>query len=417
MSVSAMYVIAELTVAASLAVLVVGLTRKPLRRFAGAQVGYLLWLLVPASALVVSLPAPSQSLEAASLTIPRLVLNALPSDVSSGNYFHAGADYAMVGVVVWVSGCMLMLAFMVGRQRAFIHSLRDVTAAEDGTYRSASVFGPVLVGIWRPRIVLPIDFETRYTPEERVFVLAHEEAHKKRFDVLVNAIATIWLCLFWFNPLMYWAMARLRFDQELACDAAVIAESDTGRRRYAEALLKTQLAADSAWRMPVGCHWQSSHPLKERVAMLKHPLPGFLRRLSGVVLASVLITSGSYVAWAAQPEPGNAREQQQENPQIAISADRVSTLENGDIEYSGNVIVKSKSTDGAPQVMVTPGSINHRPDGSIVLEGAVRFLFADRVLKTDRAVVEKDGTIRMDSARASQTSESNQKAAGERILY
>ena len=406
MSVSPMYLIAELAVAAGLAILVVGVTRKPLRRFAGAQVGYLLWLLVPASALVVLLPAPSQSLAAAGLAFPHLVLSALPSAVSSANNVHAGADYATLGLVVWASGCVLMLAFMVRRQRAFIHSLRNLTAAEDGTYRSASVIGPVLVGIWRPRIVLPIEFENLYTPEERAFVLAHEEAHRKRFDLLVNAIATVWLCLFWFNPLMYWAIARLRFDQELACDAAVFVASDLGRRRYAEALLKTQLAADSAWRMPVGCHWQSSHPLKERVAMLKHPLPGFFRRLSGVVLACVLITSGSYVVWAAQPELENARVQQPENPQIAISADRVSTLENGDVDYSGNVIVSSKSADPAPQVFVEPGSIINKPDGSIVLEGAVRFLFAGRVLKTDRAIVEKDGTIRMDSARVSQAAKS-----------
>lgn len=406
MSVSPMYVIAELTVAASLAIFVVGLTRKPLRRFAGAQVGYLLWLLVPASALVVSLPAPSQSLEAASLTFPRLVLSAFPSATSSENYVYAGADYATVGVVVWASGCVLIFAFMVRRQRAFIRSLRNVTAAQDGTYRSASVIGPVLVGIWRPRIVLPIDFENMYTPEERTLVLAHEEAHKKRFDVLVNGIATIWLCLFWFNPLMYWAIARLRFDQELACDAAVFVESDTGRRRYAEALLKTQLAADSAWRMPIGCHWQSSHPLKERVAMLKHPLPGFSRRLSGIVLTSVLITSGSYVVWAAQPEPGDSGEQHQEDPQIEFSADRVSTLENGDIDYSGNVIIRSKSTD-QPRVTINPGTIDNRPDGSTVAVGAVRISFAGLVLKTDRAIVEKDGTIRMDSARALQTLESH----------
>jgi beta-lactamase regulating signal transducer with metallopeptidase domain len=406
MSVGPMYVIAELTVAASLATIVVGLTRKPLRHFAGAQVGYLLWLLVPASALVVSLPAPTQSLEAASLIFPRLVLGAFPSAMSSENYVHAGADYAVVGVIVWASGSVLMLAFMVTRQTAFIHSLRNVTAAEDGTYRSASVTGPVLVGIWRPRIVLPIDFEIRYTPEERTFVLAHEEAHKKRFDVLVNAIATVWLCLFWFNPLMYWAIARLRFDQELACDAAVFAASDTGRRRYAQALLKTQLAADSAWRMPIGCHWQSSHPLKERVAMLKRPLPRFPRRLFGVVLTSVLVTSGSYVVWAAQPEPGNAREQQLEDVQLAISADRVSMLENGDIDYSGNVFIRSQTTDRAPRVTLTPGTINHRPDGSTVLGGAVQFFFADRVLRTDRAIIEKDGTIRMDSVRVSPISKS-----------
>jgi hypothetical protein len=96
--------------------------------------------------------------------------------------------------------------------------------------------------------------------------------------------------------------------------------------------------------------------------MLKRPLPGFSRRLSGFVLTSVLITSGSYVLWAAQPEQVSAREQQQEDPQIAISADRVNW--NGDIDYSGNVIIRSNSTDRAPQVFIEPDYIT--PDGSMV---------------------------------------------------
>jgi bla regulator protein blaR1 len=397
MDVSPMYMIVEPTVAVSLAIAVVGLARKPLRRIGGARVAYLLWLLVPASALVVSLPAPSRLPEAGSVTIPRLNFDALSHSATIGNYVPVGGDLASLGMSVWAMGCLLMLAFMIFRQRAFMRSLRDVTPAADGTYRSASVIGPVLVGIWRPRVVLPVDFETRYSPEERAFVLAHEEAHKKRFDVLVNAIATVWLCVSWFNPLMYWAVARLRFDQELACDAAVLAESDAGRRRYAEALLKTQLATESAWRMPIGCHWQSGHPLSERVAMLKHPLPGVSRRLTGVLLTAVMITSGSYVAWAAQPAPVD--------PSYEISADHVSILENGDIDYSGNVIVRLKSMNRAPQVTVTPGNIEMRPDGSSVLEGIVRFLFSGgRLIETRRAILEKDGTIRMDSARASLTS-------------
>jgi hypothetical protein len=67
-------------------------------------------------------------------------------------------------------------------------------------------------------------------------------------------------------------------------------------------LLKTQLANESAWRMPVGCHWQSTHPLKERVAMLKYPSPGRARRLSGIAVALALTLVGSYAVWAFQPD-------------------------------------------------------------------------------------------------------------------
>jgi bla regulator protein BlaR1 len=54
--------------------------------------------------------------------------------------------------------------------------------------------------------------------------------------------------------------------------------------------------------MPVGCYWQSVHPLKERVAMLKRPLPGFRRRIVGIAFALLLTASGGYAVWAAQPQ-------------------------------------------------------------------------------------------------------------------
>jgi len=150
--------------------------------------------------------------------------------------------------------------------------------------------------------VVPTDFESRYTIEERTLVVAHERAHLARRDAAINICAAGWLCLSWFHPLMYWAMGRLRFDQELACDAMVIAGLKSGRRLYADALLKTQLANESAWRMPAGCHWQSTHPLKERVAMLKYPSPGPARRMGGIGFTVALTIAGSYAAWAAQSQ-------------------------------------------------------------------------------------------------------------------
>jgi hypothetical protein len=108
--------------------------------------------------------------------------------------------------------------------------------------------------------------------------------------------------LSWFNPLMHWAIGWFRFDQELACDALVLASTGTARRRYAGALLKTQLAADSLTAaVPAGCHWQSIHPLTQRIAALKRPLPGTLRRWLGTALVCTLISSGSYAAWAVRP--------------------------------------------------------------------------------------------------------------------
>ena len=287
----------ELTIAASIAVVLIALLRGPLRRIAGARAAYGLWLMLPLSTLTVLLPTPPHPIAPVVGVMPVL---------------PAGADSAnneTVAFAIWVAGVIVMLAIAVRRQRAFVRSLGKLSRLPNGTYRSAGAREPMVVGALRPRVIVPADFELRYTRDERELVLAHERAHVNRGDALINAIATGWLCLSWFNPLMHRAIGWFRFDQELACDALVLAATGTARRRYADALLKTQLAADSIGAaVPAGCHWQSTHPLTQRIAALKRPLPGTIRRWFGMALVLSLVSSGCYAAWAARPQVQAAAE-------------------------------------------------------------------------------------------------------------
>jgi TonB family protein len=155
-----------------------------------------------------------------------------------------------------------------------------------------------VAGLLRPRILLPEDFERRYTPHEQALVLAHERLHLLRGDVAAQAAASALRCLFWFHPLVHAAASAFRFDQELACDADVLARFPGSRRAYGDAMLKTQLAGAG---LPIGCHWQSNHPLKERLSMLKQPKPGALRRNAGRGLVALVLALGTYAAWATQP--------------------------------------------------------------------------------------------------------------------
>jgi beta-lactamase regulating signal transducer with metallopeptidase domain len=300
MSSSAVHSLIIATAASSIAIVLVGVLRKPLRFAVGARAAYWQWLLVPASVLAALLPAPIHSV--------RLVADSLPSPVSAAlssvlvSVSATGAsDSNATGLAIWLLGASGMLLWFVRSQAVFVRSLGKLMPDSAGIHRSSAIVAPLLLGVWRARIVVPTDFESHYTAEERSLVLAHERAHQVRHDAAINLFATVCLCLAWFNPLMYWAMGRLRFDQELACDALVVAGSKSRRRLYADALLKTQLANDAAWRMPVGCHWQSTHPLKERVAMLKYPSPGLARRLGGIGFTVALTMLGSYAVWAAQP--------------------------------------------------------------------------------------------------------------------
>jgi bla regulator protein BlaR1 len=283
--------LAEVSIASSAAIVTVGVLRKPIRRMAGARVAYWSWIAVPASLLALWLPLPSPATGAMTHSFAISVIRAgQPASVTASAGLSSGAYPATV-LALWVCGVLLMTLWLMHRQHAFMRSLGPLTRAADGPLRSDRIAAPMLIGVWRPRIVLPADFEARYPEEDRGLMLAHERAHLQRCDILVNSVTAASSCLLWFNPLIYWAASRVRFDQELACDAVVLARSEASRKRYADALLKAQLVSDSTRWVPVGCHWRSGHPLKERITMLRLASPGFSRRLCGVAFNAVLIAS------------------------------------------------------------------------------------------------------------------------------
>jgi hypothetical protein len=162
------------------------------------------------------------------------------------------------------------------------------------------VAGPAVVGFVRPRIVTPADFERRFTTREQAVVLAHERAHIRRQDARANALVATARCLCWFNPFIHVAAFLMRIDQELACDATVVARHPKARRPYAEAMLKAEFADRP---LPLGCFWPAGteHPLTERIAMLKLNRPSPLNRLAGGAALVVLCGGSGLAAWASQP--------------------------------------------------------------------------------------------------------------------
>ena len=292
--------LAEATLAGSAAVLVVLALRRPLRNAFGATVAYAAWALVPAAAVAVALPAATVTVTpapAATLVSTTLApLAALP--------VAAAFDPAPWLLGAWLAGALVMALRMGRQQRAFRRGLGRLRTRTDGLQQAETVAGlPAALGVLRPAIVVPVDFDSRYSDEERALMQAHERSHIVHGDLHLNALVAGLRCLFWFNPLLHYAVRHFRHDQELACDQRVIARHPHGRRAYGEAMVKTQLASQP---LPLGCHWgafdhASSHPLTERIAMLKQPFPTAARWIGGGTLVVVLALGVGFAAWSAQP--------------------------------------------------------------------------------------------------------------------
>lgn len=290
-------ILVRLSVVGSAGILLVGVLRAPARRVAGAEAAYWIWLLVPGILIAVLLPRAPSCLCGPESYVSPLVIRGIVAPLELAPHVEV-SHHAWVLTVAWVIGACGALAYFARCQQLLRRSLGQLQRRSDGSYSSRRAKQPMLIGAWRPRIVLPHDFETRYSESERAVILAHERAHVRRRDALTNGIALGLACLFWFNPAAYWAWNCFRFDQEIACDAAVLRATRVSRRRYAHALAKTQL---TTW-MAIAFGWRRRHPLIERVAMLRQRTPSRKQQLVGYAFALILMLSGTYVVWAARPE-------------------------------------------------------------------------------------------------------------------
>ncbi len=307
---------------ASVAMLVVMILRTPIRRAFGASAAYALWLLAPAAALASFLPARRivVGIPDAIGTGTALMEQGPPAGVRaalepSTAWIASMADaFAPVMIGVWALGCVVSLAMiLIGYRRLSTGiRLRPLSGEVDVFQAYATGVGPAVIGVLRPRIVVPADFDQRFNAQERALILAHERAHLAAFDVQINALAALALCVGWFNPLFHIARRLLRVDQELACDERVMGSHFRQRRAYADAMLRTQ----SSRTIALGCAWSpfGESSIRERLAMLARPQVSGLRRALAVPLCAGLMLAACMVAAAAQPprvvQEGSAEEVQ-----------------------------------------------------------------------------------------------------------
>jgi hypothetical protein len=102
--------------------------------------------------------------------------------------------------------------------------------------RSSAVSVPTAIGFFRPAILIPDWVLRDLSAEELKVVLLHEFAHLRRFDDWTNLAQKLVRTVFFFHPAVWWIERRLSLEREMACDEAVLAETENPRA-YAECLV------------------------------------------------------------------------------------------------------------------------------------------------------------------------------------
>jgi beta-lactamase regulating signal transducer with metallopeptidase domain len=102
-------------------------------------------------------------------------------------------------------------------------------------FKSGLVKAPVVIGWFRPIILLPASVLTGLSPAQLEFVLAHELAHLRRYDYWVNLFQVAVETLLFYHPAVWWVSHCIREEREHCCDELAVAVCGN-RMGYASAL-------------------------------------------------------------------------------------------------------------------------------------------------------------------------------------
>lgn len=286
------------------------------------------------SAAAQALPAPQAAAPAAQLPgVPQLVC------------------------VLWVLGAAGLFLRKSIQYRRFLHRLRagqseitDPVRREAfarlvkqagirrtvGLYQNPLAASPMLVGFWRPAVLLPTQ---DLTDADFTYTVLHELTHLKRRDPLYKWLVQLVVCLHWFNPAVYLMRRELSRTCELACDAAVLRGLPReARRAYGDMLLRAVRigGASQAPVAPTALHDSKAH-IKERLDAImkcskKSRAAVACSLLLTIALGAAAISAGAYAPSAAAqaaPQPSAAA-------QAASQPDAVPAAAQSGFRYTQN---------------------------------------------------------------------------------
>jgi Tol biopolymer transport system component/beta-lactamase regulating signal transducer with metallopeptidase domain len=162
---------------------------------------------------------------------------------------------------------------------------------------AAGAPGPLVVGLFRPMVVVPAGGAAPLSAGELRMALAHELAHVRRGDLWLALMPGLVQVLFFFHPLVWLACREWTTAREAACDAAALEATQAPPASYGQLLLKLVAANKGADVVPALGTTAGYHTLHGRLKMLKQftPRP---RRSVRMGMTVVLVLGGiSVLPW------------------------------------------------------------------------------------------------------------------------
>ena len=209
------------------------------------------------------------------------LLEPLAVTVARDSMLRSFDDLLVLGWVVLSSLLVVTVLF------AFARLVREGRSWQPGTLGHRSVLwsrntGPTIVGLVRPRVVVPA-WVRAIASSEQELILTHEEEHIHAGDSRLRFLMTLAVLAFPWNPALWLQRHRLSLAIELDCDRRVMRRMPEHRHAYGNLLLRVGAGRNGLHRLALVSLSEGRSQLERRITRLEEQMPR-VRRLQGVLL-------------------------------------------------------------------------------------------------------------------------------------
>ena len=160
-------------------------------------------------------------------------------------------------------------------------------------YSTAFLKTPIITGIFKPGIYMPIHLISDHQETDVRYILLHELQHYKHKDSLANYLMILTAILYWFNPIIWYALKEMRNDREIACDTSVLKMLDEcDYEKYGNTLINfAEKISSSPFPFAAGLGGNIKQIRRRIISIASYKNPSFHKKAIGII-TFMLITAG-----------------------------------------------------------------------------------------------------------------------------
>ena len=246
------------------------------------------------------------------------------------------AGYILLGI--WIVGIFAMIILVI-KSSLHLHTLEKSALPlqnpkvrrlyhqcleEMGIHRNIPVYStaflksPIIVGLLKPCIYLPIHLISDYNESDMRYMLLHELQHYKHKDAIASYLMNLAGVVYWFNPLVWYALKEMRNDREVACDTSVLKMlEEDAYEDYGNTLINfAEKVSLTPFPFVAGLGGNMEQMKRRIINIASYEKPTFMKRIKGItafMLTAVLLlgfapfistyaADGSHYQWDSSSE-------------------------------------------------------------------------------------------------------------------